>query len=260
MSVAVAYRDYRRLFTAARAIQGTPKRHANVLEHTLGYFSGALSPGERREIVDLITDYRHRLVPLIVPITLIRHFANKYRIESPKPGLFRASPPELMRAITCKRKIQPMKTFNFDTQIWLPKTPDEIFPFFAEPRNLDVLTPRWLRFQILTPAPIEMKVGTLLDYRLRLYGVPIRWQSEITLWQPPHRFADQQSKGPYQYWHHTHIFRAYERGTVVEDHVLYAAPGGSLVRRLLVAPDLQRIFSYRHDVLRMLFDPKNAAP
>jgi ligand-binding SRPBCC domain-containing protein len=116
------------------------------------------------------------------------------------------------------------------------------------------LTPPWLRFEILTGDPIEMRAGTLLDCRLRVRGIPLRWQSEITLWKPPQRFADRQTKGPYRFWHHTHIFRVHNGGTIVEDHVRYATPGGRIVQRLLVAPDLEKIFSYRHGVLRKLFD------
>jgi ligand-binding SRPBCC domain-containing protein len=146
-----------------------------------------------------------------------------------------------------------MRTFTFNTQIWLPKNLERIFAFFADPCNLDRLTPPWLHFEILTPEPIEMRAGTLLDYRLRLRGVRMRWQSEITLWQPPYKFVDRQTRGPYRLWLHAHNFRAHQGGTLVEDCVRYAVPGGSIVQRLLVAPDLERIFSYRHEVLRKLF-------
>ena len=85
-----------------------------------------------------------------------------------------------------------MKTFTLTNELWLPLPPEEVFPFFADAGNLERLTPPSLRFQILTPLPIEMAVGTLIDYRIRLRGVPMRWQSEITEWEPPYRFVDEQ--------------------------------------------------------------------
>jgi ligand-binding SRPBCC domain-containing protein len=153
-----------------------------------------------------------------------------------------------------------IKTCDFKARIWLPKPRDQVFAFFANPRNLDRLTPPWLRFEILTQDPIEMRAGTRLDYKLRIHGVPIRWQSEITVWEPPLRFVDRQTRGPYRSWLHTHVFFSHQGGTVVVDFVRYAAPGGSVVQRLLVAPDLQRIFSYRHEILQKLFDAHIAVP
>jgi ligand-binding SRPBCC domain-containing protein len=154
---------------------------------------------------------------------------------------------------------KPIKIFDYEARIWLPKPREQIFEFFANPRNLDRLTPPWLRFEILTEDPIEMGAGTLLDYKLRIHGVPIHWQSEITVWEPPLKFVDRQTRGPYRSWLHSHAFLCHKGGTIVEDSVRYAAPGGGIIQRLLVAPDLQRIFSYRHDILRKLFDADSAA-
>ena len=92
-----------------------------------------------------------------------------------------------------------MKTFWLRTELWLPRGRDEIFQFFADPRNLDRLTPSWLQFRILSPTGIAMSKGTLLDYRLRIHGVPIRWQSEISSWNPPDRFVDRQPKDRTRY-------------------------------------------------------------
>ena len=153
-----------------------------------------------------------------------------------------------------------MKTHRFKTQLWLPQPRERVFLFFSNPHNLDRLTPAWLNFEILTPLPVLMKQGALMDYRLRIRGIPIRWQSEITLWEPPLRFADRQIRGPYRLWVHTHNFFSREGGTLVEDCVQYATLGGSIVQRLLVAPDLRRIFSYRHEVLQQLFGADGAAP
>jgi len=148
-----------------------------------------------------------------------------------------------------------MKTFWLRTDLWMPQGRDEIFKFFADPQNLDTLTPPWLQFKILSPADTVMGKGTLLDYRLRLHGVPVRWQSEISVWEPPCRFVDRQIKGPYRLWVHEHTFADDDGGTLVGDSVEYSVPGGTLVQRLLVAPDLERIFDYRHKILEKLFNP-----
>ena len=105
-----------------------------------------------------------------------------------------------------------------------------------------------------------MSKGTLLDYRLRIRGVPIRWQSEISSWEPPDRFVDRQTKGPYSLWLHEHTFAAHDGGTLVGDNVEYAVPGGTIVQKLLVAPDIARIFRYRHKVLQELFNPAQITP
>jgi len=146
-----------------------------------------------------------------------------------------------------------MKTHQLQTQLWLPQPRDLIFKFFADPRNLERLTPDWLHFEILTHPSSEIRQGTLLDYRLRLRGIPLRWQSEITVWEPPRRFVDRQTRGPYSLWVHEHIFKEQDGGTLIGDRVEYAVPGGRLAQKLLVAPDLERIFKYRHQVLQELF-------
>ena len=135
---------------------------------------------------------------------------------------------------------------------------DAVFSFFSTAGNLELLTPPWLRFRVLTQGEIAMSRGTQIDYRLRLHGLPLRWRSEITAWEPPHRFVDQQVIGPYRSWIHEHRFELQERpgrGPVViaSDEVRYRAPGGRLVERFLVAPDLERIFRYRTARLRERF-------
>lgn len=116
-----------------------------------------------------------------------------------------------------------------------------VFAFFGAAHNLDAITPPWLRFRILTPAPIAMQVGTRIDYRLRLHGVPVRWQSEITVWEPPLRFVDEQRRGPYRLWRHEHFFEEHDGGTRVRDCVTYSLR------------DLQTIFAYRQAKLAELF-------
>lgn len=143
--------------------------------------------------------------------------------------------------------------FTLTSEQWLPRPLSEVFSFFADAGNLDTLTPDWLRFEILTPCPIEMKVGARIDYRLRLRGLPVRWQSEITAWQPLYRFVDEQRRGPYRAWHHEHTFTERDGGTLVKDRVRYAVPGGWLADQLFVRPDLRRIFACRADVLEAMF-------
>jgi len=135
----------------------------------------------------------------------------------------------------------------------LPRPRSEVFAFFADAGNLEAITPPWLGFHILTPKPIPMAAGTLLDYRIRLRGLPVRWRTRIVLWEPPDRFVDEQLRGPYRLWEHEHTFTEVETGTRVADRIRYAVPGGALIHRLLVAPDLQRIFGYRRDRMRELY-------
>lgn len=139
------------------------------------------------------------------------------------------------------------------TRIWLPSPVSDLFAFFADAANLESITPPWLRFRISRPRPIEMSAGTLIDDRLRLHFVPIRWQSENSVWEPPLRFVDRQLRGPYRMWEHTHTFKPANGGTLVRDDIDYAAPGGPVVERFLVRPDLRRIFEYRHQRLHEFF-------
>ena len=143
-----------------------------------------------------------------------------------------------------------MKTFTLTNELWLPHQPQDVFPFFADAFNLERLTPPSLGFQVLTPPPIEMRVGTLIDYRVRLRGIPMRWQSEITKWEPPHRFVDEQRRGPYRMWIHEHTFTSQDGGTMAKDTVQYAVLGGAIVQRLFVASELKRIFQYRNAALK----------
>ena len=148
-----------------------------------------------------------------------------------------------------------MRIFEHVSETWLARPRDEVFEFFAAAANLERLTPPWLGFEILTPRPIAMRVGALIDYRLRVHGLPLRWRTEITEWQPPLRFVDEQLRGPYRLWHHTHTFTERDGGTAVHDRVRYAVLGGVLVQKLLVERDVRTIFGYREKVLRELFPP-----
>lgn len=149
-----------------------------------------------------------------------------------------------------------MKPSIFHTDLWLPRRPQEIFPFFADARNLETITPPWLKFHIIPPLPVELNTGSLIDYRLRVHGLPLRWQSEITVWEPPHRFIDEQRRGPYRLWVHEHCFEERENGTMVIDHVQFIAPGGWLVEKLFVRKDIERIFAFRRQKMTELFPPE----
>jgi ligand-binding SRPBCC domain-containing protein len=117
-----------------------------------------------------------------------------------------------------------------------------------------------LRFEVLTARDISITAGSRIDYRLRVRGIPLRWQSEITEWNPPHRFVDEQLRGPYRLWIHEHLFREQDGLTLAEDRVQYAVPGGAWINRLLVAPDLARVFQYRREKLAELFGEAVSGP
>jgi ligand-binding SRPBCC domain-containing protein len=126
--------------------------------------------------------------------------------------------------------------------------PEEVFAFFSEARNLEQLTPLWLRFKMLSPEPLEMRAGTLIDYQLRLHGVPLAWTSLIERWEPVRRFVDRQIRGPYRFWHHTHEFEPHQDGTIIRDRVRYEiplGPIGALAHLAFVRRDLKRVFDYR---------------
>jgi ligand-binding SRPBCC domain-containing protein len=146
-----------------------------------------------------------------------------------------------------------VKVWELRTRIRLPRPRSEVFGFFSDAANLQELTPPWLRFRVLTAQPIAMRKGALIDYRIRLHGLPVGWKTEITAWEPPSRFVDEQLRGPYRLWVHEHSFEEIEGGTLAGDFVRYSVPGGTLTNRLLVARDLRTVFRYRHRRLQEMF-------
>lgn len=133
---------------------------------------------------------------------------------------------------------------------------EEVFDFFADAGNLERITPPELNFQIITPQPIEIKKGALIDYRLKLRGIPITWKTEITQWNPPFDFVDTALKSPYKQWIHLHRFTVGERGeTIMEDIVRYRLPLEPLgdLAHFYVRKELKYIFDYRYKVIEEIF-------
>lgn len=149
-----------------------------------------------------------------------------------------------------------MRFHTLRREQWVPRAVDEVFAFFADARNLEALTPPWLRFRILTLGEIRVRTGTELRYSLNLHGIPVYWRTEIRRWEPPLRFIDVQRQGPYRLWHHTHRFEAVNGGTRMRDVVRYRLPFGVIgtwVNGLFVRRDVERIFDYRQQRIHELF-------
>ncbi len=145
--------------------------------------------------------------------------------------------------------------------ITLPVTRDVLFDFFSDAFQLEQITPPWLHFHVTTAAPIDIQAGTLIDYKLKLHGFPIKWRTEISTWDPPFSFTDRQLKGPYYLWEHFHTFEEVEGGTLVSDQVHYRAIGGAIVHSLFVKNDLMKIFEYRRQRMIELFtEPAGSSP
>lgn len=135
----------------------------------------------------------------------------------------------------------------FTTSTLVPRPIAEVFAFFADAANLETITPPELRFKLITPSPIELGAGSLIDYQLQLFGIPFRWRTRIAEWQPGVRFVDEQLKGPYAQWIHTHTFHDLGDNTRVADEVRYRLPLFPLgeIALPLVRLQLRRIFDYR---------------
>lgn len=159
-----------------------------------------------------------------------------------------------MSEITITRRL---RGHRLTTELWLPKPVEDVFDFFCDVHNLEQLTPPSLSMEIVGSTPDKVEVGSTMDYRLKIHGVPMRWRSEFIEWNPPHRFADRQVRGPYRQWRHVHSFTQHEGGTLVADRVDYAVPGGPLaplIHKTFVKRDIRRIFEYRRRKLREIFE------
>lgn len=146
-----------------------------------------------------------------------------------------------------------MKVHIFQSETWLPLPPEELFPFFADAGNLERITPPWLHFKVLTPTPVSMREGSIIDYKLRVRGLPLRWRTRIKVWEPPHRFVDEQLHGPYRQWIHEHTFEPRNGGTICRDMIRYAVPMDFPMHRWFVRPDIERIFQFRAHALQSKF-------
>lgn len=139
---------------------------------------------------------------------------------------------------------------------------EEVFDFFGRPENLSRITPLSLGFKILTPSPVKMQAGAVIDYTIRAAAIPLRWTTLISDYDPPRRFVDVQLRGPYSFWHHEHLFEAADGGTLVIDKVHYALPGGplgDLVHVLFVKRQLEAIFDFRREqIMAALFRAENS--
>ena len=130
----------------------------------------------------------------------------------------------------------------------IPREREDVFAFFSDAFNLEAITPPWLGFRVVTPGPIEVSAGRLIEYRLKLHGLRVNWLTRIEIWEPGRRFVDTQVRGPYRLWRHTHLFEDHPGGTLVRDRVSYEiplGPLGELARLLIVRRDLERIFDHR---------------
>ena len=151
--------------------------------------------------------------------------------------------------------IVPARGYRLVREQLIGRPRDEVFAFFADAANLERITPEFLKFRITSPLPIKMRAGALIEYRLRLFGIPFNWQTLIESWDPPLRFTDVQLKGPYRKWHHTHEFVEVETGTLCVDTVDYElplGPLGTLAHALFVRRSLDQIFAYRCQVIDQL--------
>lgn len=141
----------------------------------------------------------------------------------------------------------------------VPRDRGCVFPFFEKAENLALITPRWLGFQVLTSAPVGMRQGAIIDYRIRLFGLPVHWRSLISRYEPPLAFVDEQLIGPYGSWRHLHRFETVPGGTRLIDEVEYQLPlwlpqaAAALIDRFQVRPQVEEIFAYRRDVFTDMF-------
>jgi ligand-binding SRPBCC domain-containing protein len=154
-----------------------------------------------------------------------------------------------------------MRTYILERQQIIPLPRTQTFAFFGDALNLELITPPFLHFRVLTKPPIAMQAGTLLDYRLSLFGIPFYWQTLIERWSPEDSFVDTQLTGPYNLWHHTHTFETIAPNqTLMRDTVLYRLPfgfAGRIAHALFVKRTLNMIFDYRRDMTKRLLTPEN---
>jgi uncharacterized protein len=169
---------------------------------------------------------------------------------------FKFAHPTLEGALLNLLDFEATSSHRISAQQWLAQPIEDVFKFFSDERNLETMTPDLLQFKVLGKSQPSIGEGCLINYKLKLHGLPLGWQSRIESWQPPHEFVDTQLSGPYQVWHHTHRFESLNGGTLVSDLVRYKLPFGILGRLLQmvwVGRDVRKIFKFREDALKKIF-------
>ena len=183
---------------------------------------------------------------------LARTRASRLAGGAPGDQLEARRPPRARAARPARR---PMKVHLLEREQRIARPQGEVFEFFARASNLERITPPWLNFGLAGEQPSELQAGTLLEYRLRVHGIPLRWVSQIELWEPGRAFVDRQVRGPYQLWRHRHEFAPIGQYTIVRDQVHYALPAGpigELAHALFVRRDLEQIFDFRRQAVARL--------
>jgi ligand-binding SRPBCC domain-containing protein len=148
------------------------------------------------------------------------------------------------------------KTYTFKKAITIEKPLEQVFQFFSKAENLTKITSANLNFEILSPLPIKMEEGVLIDYRIKLYHIPFRWQTKITVWKPPFKFVDVQLKGPYKLWIHDHFFEESATGTRMSDYIEYQIPGGlfaPIIHQQKIRKDIENMFDFRKKIIDQIF-------
>lgn len=155
-----------------------------------------------------------------------------------------------------------MHTYVLEREQLIPRSRGEVFAFFGDAFNLERITPPFLKFRIVTAPPIVMRAGTVIEYKLSLYGLPFKWRTLIEAWEPETHFVDRQTSGPYALWHHTHTFTELgPQRTLMRDRVRYQIPFGifgRLAHKLFVRRALQQIFDYRRAMTAQLLGSESA--
>lgn len=152
-----------------------------------------------------------------------------------------------------------LKIYELKKQVFLPAPIEEVFSFFCDAENLNLITPPWLYFKILTPTPVKLGKNASIAYSIKILGWRMTWRTEIAEWQPPNYFVDRQIKGPYRVWEHTHRFEKKDGGSQMTDIVQYAVPGFVLspfIHFFFVRSRLEKIFAFREKKILELFPPR----
>jgi ligand-binding SRPBCC domain-containing protein/uncharacterized protein YbgA (DUF1722 family) len=246
--------------TLSRALARTPERGrvADALQHMYGFLKKHLPEADRHALLARIDAFRRSELPLAAVLAdLQRANAAVGHPYLATQELLSAMPPS-----QTETAIPPGAARLFQEQ-WLPAPPEEVWAFFSDERNLEAITPPWIGFHIVGKSTPAIVAGTRIRYRLRIHGLPLGWETLISVWEPHSRFVDVQTRGPYAFWHHTHSFAPERGGTRLTDEVRWVVPFGALGRLIagrLVARDVQRIFAYRREAVARRFSPKGSAP